>query len=69
MKNTTVIEWILTHIPVQISSQLLEKLIPLNPSYHGEDCLYNGEKIGIEIACDNCPFYIACFPDWKENTD
>lgn len=53
MKKIKVIEWILAHLPVYIPSHELEKLIPVNPSYHGEDCLYNGERIGIEIACDN----------------
>lgn len=53
MKKIKVIEWIFAHLPVYIPSHELEKLIPVNPSYHGEDCLYNGERIGIEIACDN----------------
>ena len=38
----------------------------LSPSYHGEECLYNGEHAGYEIACDECDFYLECFPDWKE---
>lgn len=38
----------------------------LNPSWHGEDCLGNGEHPGIECCCDECQFYLSCFPDWKE---
>lgn len=36
----------------------------LCPSYHGEKCLFNGEHEGYEIACDECDFYLECFPDW-----
>lgn len=45
---------------------LMHLLIPLNPSYHGEECLYNGEHTGVECCCDNCDYYLVCFPDWKE---
>ena len=38
----------------------------LTPSYHGEKCLFNGEHEGYEITCDNCDFYMECFPDRKE---
>lgn len=41
---------------------------PLTPSFHGEDCLGNGEHPGIECRCDECPHYLTCFPDWKEHT-
>lgn len=41
---------------------------PLTPSFHGEDCLGNGEHPGIECCCDNCDYYLTCFPDWKEHT-
>lgn len=40
--------------------------IQLTPSFHGEDCLGNGEHPGYECCCDECDFYLACFPDWKE---
>jgi hypothetical protein len=40
----------------------------LTPSYHGEKCLGNGEHPGIECCCDNCDYYLACFPDWQEQT-
>ena len=38
----------------------------LTPSYHGELCRHNGDNPNYEIACDECDFYLMCFPDWKE---
>lgn len=38
----------------------------LTPSYHGESCRHNGDNPDYEIACDECDFYLICFPDWKE---
>ena len=38
----------------------------LTPSWHGEECLGNGEHPGIECCCDECDHYLTCFPDWKE---
>ena len=38
----------------------------LTPSYHGELCRHNGDNPDYEIACDECDFYLICFPDWKE---
>lgn len=40
--------------------------ILLNPSYHGSLCLGNGEHPDIECCCDECDFYLECFPDWKD---
>ena len=37
----------------------------LTPSYHGELCRHNGDNPDYEIACDECPYYLACFPDWQ----
>ena len=37
----------------------------LAPSYHGELCRHNGENPDYEIACDECDYYLMCFPDWK----
>ena len=37
----------------------------LTPSYHGEKCRHNGENSDYELACDECPYYLACFPDWQ----
>lgn len=38
----------------------------LTPSYHGELCRHNGDNPDYEIACDECDYYLACFPDWEE---
>ena len=40
----------------------------LTPSYHGELCRHNGENPDYEIACDECDYYLMCFPDWKTAT-
>lgn len=37
----------------------------LTPSFHGEKCGYNGRDTAREIGCDNCEFYLVCFPDWE----
>ncbi len=42
-----------------------EKEEILTPSYHGELCRHNGENPDYEIACDECDYYLVCFPDWK----
>ena len=39
---------------------------PLTPSYHGENCLGNGEHPDYECCCDECNFYLECFPDYKD---
>ena len=50
-----------------IYQQLLDPStgVKLTPSWHGEDCLGNGEHPGIECCCDECDYYLECFPDWK----
>lgn len=35
------------------------------PSHHGKYCPSNGERPGIECRCDECNWYLKCFPDWK----
>ena len=37
----------------------------LTPSYHGELCRHNGDNPDYEIACDECDYYLVCFPDWS----
>ena len=39
--------------------------ILLTPGFHGELCLGNGEHDGYECCCDECNYYLICFPDWK----
>lgn len=41
-------------------------LVKLTPSYHGKDCLANGENSKHGCACDECDHYLECFPDHKE---
>lgn len=37
----------------------------ITASYHGERCRHNGENPNYELACDECPDYMICFPDWQ----
>ncbi len=39
--------------------------IVLTPSFHGENCLGNGAHPNYECCCDECDFYLECFPDWE----
>lgn len=38
----------------------------LTPSFHGRECLGNGEWPGYECCCDECDHYLACFPEQTE---
>lgn len=43
----------------------------LTPGNGGKDCLGNGEHtdengLPIECCCDECEFYLVCFPEWKK---
>ena len=38
---------------------------PLTPGYNGEDCLGNGAYPGVECCCDECDFFLTCYPDWR----
>lgn len=40
--------------------------VKLTPSYHGQECLGNGRWIGYECCCDECDFYLECFPDAED---
>ena len=35
---------------------------PLTPSLGGWKCLGNGEDERFECCCDECSFYLICFP-------
>lgn len=37
--------------------------IKITPSYHGKDCLGNGEHPGYECCCDNCEHFLNCYPE------
>lgn len=36
--------------------------ITLKPSLGGKECLGNGIHDDIEIQCDECNYYLECFP-------
>ena len=38
----------------------------LTPSFHGEKCRHNGENADYDIACDECDYFLICFPEWEE---
>lgn len=37
--------------------------IELRPSYHGEDCPGSGDHPETECCCDECDYYLTCFPE------
>ena len=41
----------------------------LIPGNQGKDCPGNGMNPDIECCCDECDFYLECFPDWEEILD
>ena len=38
--------------------------IVLSPGFQGENCMGNGKHPGKECCCDECDYYLECFPDW-----
>lgn len=38
----------------------------LTPSFRGAACLANGRHPGVECQCDECDFFLECFPDYRE---
>ncbi len=38
--------------------------IPLTPSRQGKRCLENGENPQYECCCDECGYYLYCFPQY-----
>lgn len=38
----------------------------LTPSYQGKECLGNGSWPGYECCCDECDFFLTCFPDFND---
>ena len=37
---------------------------PLTPSRQGRKCLGNGEHSEYECCCDECNYYLYCFPQY-----
>ena len=56
------------YCPVEPSEeQHIQELLTLHtltPSFHGAECLGNGDWIGYECQCDECPFFLQCFPEF-----
>lgn len=44
----------------------MHREIKLTPSPDGEQCMANGSNAEIEIQCEECEYYLKCFPDWKK---
>lgn len=42
--------------------------IVLTPSYQGEECQGNGDHPGMECCCDECDYYLICFPEFNTGT-
>ena len=40
--------------------------IKLTPSYQGKECLGNGSWPGYECCCDECDYFLTCFPDYND---
>lgn len=38
---------------------------PLTPSRQGNKCLGNGEHLEYECCCDECNYYLKCFPQYN----
>ena len=47
------------------SIEVEEPEVTITPSYHGELCQGSGEDPAHECRCDECDYYLECFPDWK----
>lgn len=39
--------------------------ITLTPSALGAECIGNGEHEEVECCCDECDYFLFCFPDWE----
>ncbi len=37
----------------------------VTPSFHGEKCRHNGENPYFEIFCDECDYFLICFPEFQ----
>ena len=43
--------------------------VVLRPGFHGEGCPGNGEHGDLECCCEECDYYMECFPDWMAQMD
>lgn len=42
---------------------------PLKPSDQGKDCLGNGNHPEYECCCDECDYFLCCFPQYDQRHD
>jgi len=42
---------------------------PLTPSIKGRKCLGNGEHPEYECCCEECNYYLYCFPEFIKKTN
>ena len=38
----------------------------LTPSYHGERCRHSGADPQYECCCDECDYFLCCFPEYEK---
>jgi hypothetical protein len=43
--------------------------IELTPSPNGEDCIGNGLSEEVECQCDECDYFLACYPQWRKESE
>lgn len=36
----------------------------LTPSPNGEKCIGNGQNKDVECMCDECDYFLECYPEW-----
>lgn len=41
--------------------------ISLMPNFHGKDCLGNGDFPDHECCCDECDYFLCCYPEYETN--
>ena len=41
---------------------------PLTPSLQGKHCLGNGEHPQYECCCEECDYFLKCFPQYNKKT-
>ena len=43
--------------------------IILIPGYHGDNCPGSGMLQGFECCCDECDYFLICFPEFDRSAD
>lgn len=62
-------EFMLQYCLIERSNEQLfqELTVPhkLTPGFHGTECLGNGDWLGYACQCDECPYFLQCFPEFE----